>query len=221
MKRFLTICTMLAGLFMIPSCGDYGDYGDYGGGGLSDDIQTIVSDDILTIVKNLGMPIYEGKKPTTLNGVFFVSPFILKNSNISQDTPGSQFADYTVTFRNQDNSTLTVKVDYSGGGETGTGMTSFISGSGNNFSVFTEVISSISGYQAKMVNIFSGTMSATGIQNFHYANVMIDNYGNPGNVWIKNGESRVIYDSDGNSPKIGQPKALSVTTGISPSARIR
>jgi hypothetical protein len=206
LAHFRNVLLFLAVVF-IASCGDYGDYGDYGGTGLSQDIQNLIPDSILTVITGLGMPINKGNKPPTLSGTYLASPFILKSSNRPGDFAGQSFSDYEVRFYNFSISALTLTVDYYNGGEQGSGLGSFVSGSGNNFSVFAELNSTYNNHPAKLVHIISGTLTATGISNLHFANIMINNFGNPDGTWIENGQGRVIYDSDGNSPKTGQPKS--------------
>lgn len=165
--------------------------------GLTKDINDLVPDSILTIMQSLGLPIHGGETPPDIENTFFVTPFILKNSNIPDDFPGMSFADMSITFSEQDNDALRVKVDYINGPESGNGIGSFIVGQENKFSVFTQIDVMISGYPAKAVYVYSGEIGDCGIENFYVSNFMIDNFGNPGFVFIQNGEGRVIYDQDG------------------------
>jgi len=167
---------------------------------LSEDIRNIVSDSTLQNIIELGMPVNKGLTPPDIENSYVASPFILKSSNISYDYEGKLFADYYVRFYDQNNDSLTIKLDYSNGGETGTGVGGFLSGSGSRFSVFVEVNSLYLGYPAKMLQIISGTITSEGIKDFYFTNYMLDNYGNEGGYWIENGEGRIIYDSDGISP---------------------
>lgn len=195
---------VLACGIIFTSCGKYGDYLK---GGLSKDIQNLVPDSIMTIITDLGMPINKGNNPPDLTGTYLASPFVLKSSNRSGDVAGKTFSDYEVKFYNQDDTELTLTVDYVNGPEQGSGLGSYLAGSGKKFSVFAELNSTYQGHPAKIVHIISGTITTTGISNLYFANVMIDNFGNPGGIWIEIGECRIIYDSDGNSPKITMPKS--------------
>lgn len=145
-----------------------------------------------------------------ISGTYFVKPFILKNSNVPFDN--IQFKDYTVTFKDQNNTNLTIKLDYKinylnapVSNETGTGIESYIVGNNCNFSVFASIESNINGVKAKLINIISGSLSPNGIENLHFSNFMVDNLGNPQNLYISNGQGRVIYDSDGFSELVGTP----------------
>jgi hypothetical protein len=169
---------------------------------LSKDIQNIVPESTLNKITDLGMPINKGDKPTNLTNIYKASPFILKASNISTDNVGKSFSDYNFRLYDQDDANLSIKLDYINGPESGTGLGGFISGSGNDFSVFVKVHSQYSGKEADLIHIISGTIVTGGIKDLYFANFMLDNYGNPGKIWIENEQGRIIYDSDGMSPVV-------------------
>lgn len=212
MKKFLVIFFLLSLVF--TSCNLFElSKPVIQANGLTQDINSLVPQTTIDAMKNLGMPINSGDTPPILGSgstgvIYKASPFILKSSNRAGDVPGHQFADYYVKFYNQNNTKLTLTLDYSNGGETGTGLGSFIVGTGNAFTVFAQVNSTTKGYSAVLVHVISGTLTSTGIQNLYFANFMVDNKGNAGNVWINNGEGRVIYDSDGNSPIVTSYSAV-------------
>ena len=168
---------------------------------LSDDIQNIVPDTILNKITSLGMKINKGLEPPDIENGYLASPFELSASNIPDDySVGSNFSDYYFRLYDQDNEDLTIKLDYSNGGETGTGLGGFISGDGNKFSVFVEVNSEYNSYPAKLIHIISGTITDEGIDNLYFSNFMLDNFDNESGYWIENGEGRVLIDSDNLSP---------------------
>jgi hypothetical protein len=180
--------------------------------GLTKNITDLVPQSILDEMKRLGMPIYGGATPpllttSQLQSITFVAkPFIIKNTNVPNDN--TKFLDYIVTFRQQNNNDLTIQEDYithatNGFTETGTGLGSFIVGDDCKFSVFTNIEATINGSKSKSVGVISGTLQPSGIENIYVSTFMIDNYGNPQNVWIGNGQGRVLYDTDGFSEVMG------------------
>jgi hypothetical protein len=199
--QFLTIALILSVLF-VGCKKDKKEESKVQENGLTQEINNLIPDSIITAMVNLGMPINRGETPPDISASFLASPFILKSSTILSDVPGYQFSDYTVTFYEQNNDNLSVRVDYLNGPESGTGLGGFIVGANNNFSVFAEVNSTYSGKDATLVHVISGTLTATGIQNLYFANFMLNNNGNPGGIWIEEGDGRVIYDSDGFSEKV-------------------
>ena len=174
--------------------------------GLTQEINQLVPDSIMTFMVDLGMPINRGGIPPNITGSYIARPFILKASNIPNDYVGYQFVDYNVTFYDQDNEKLSVKLDYVNGPESGTGLGSFIVGSNSEFSIFAEVNSTNAGTNATLVIVISGILKDNGIHNLYFANFMIDNNGNPTGNWISNGEGRVIYDSDSLSERVTDTK---------------
>lgn len=170
--------------------------------GLSVDIQNIVPDTLFQKIIDLGMPINTGFAPPNIENIFQASPFVQDTSNIPNDPSGFLFTDFNVEFFNQDSSKLTIGVSFVNGPEVGKNLDGFISGDGTNFSVFLKQITSSGDKQAELVQIISGTRTNTGIKNFHYAVFMLNNFGNANKYWIENGQGRIIYDSDGDSPII-------------------
>ena len=170
---------------------------------LSQNIQNMVPDSTLTKIVGLGMIINKGNTPPGLVNTYKVSPYTFKCTNITGDyVLGSIFADYNFRLYDQDNINLTVKLDYVNGKETGTGLGGFTSGNGNNFSIFVKVKSTCLTSQADILQIISGTIDSEGIHNFCFANYMLNNYGNPLGVWMDNGQGRVFFDADTDSPVV-------------------
>jgi hypothetical protein len=217
-KLFIVICIALATYsFLITSCKKDEKLV------LSKEIQNIVPDSTLNKIISLGMPVNKGTNPPELINIFKVSPFTLKATNVKNDFAiGYKFADYKFRLYDQDNEKLTIKLDYVNGPETGTGFGGFMSGNGNDFSVFVKVHSLNGNNQAEILQIISGTITADGIKNFYLSNFMLDNYGNPNHVWIDEETGRVIYDSDGVSPVALslQDKSADKLPGVSASAGV-
>lgn len=170
---------------------------------LSEDITNLVPAALLTEMKSQGMPIHGGLTPPDLTGTFRASPLELKSSNIEDDPyqPGHIFTDYVITFFDQDNEDLTVKVNYENTPESGEGIGSFISGTGDKFSVFAEINASANGDDARMIQVTSGTMTNTGIKDLYYSLFMLDNGDNASGYWINDGSGRISADEDGFSEK--------------------
>ncbi|KAF0199389.1 MAG: hypothetical protein FD166_512 [Bacteroidetes bacterium] len=216
--QFLTLVLVL-GIFSVGCKKDKKDDSKVEDNGLTQEINNLIPDSIITKMVDLGMIINRGETPPVLNGTYFASPFVLKASNVPNDTPGYTFSDYSLTLFEQNNDNLSVKMDYYNGGESGTGIGGFVVGTNNKFTVFAEVNSTYIGYTAKMVHVVSGTLTATGIEDLYFANFMLDNFDNLGGIWIAEGEGRIIYDSDGFSEKETGKKSnasnLSVLPGSS------
>ncbi len=182
---------------------------------LTREITDLVPADILDEIVKLGMAINGGTNPPNMQGTYFSTPFVLKNSNISTDNLGSRFPDYYVTLFDQINSELTIKYSYVNGPESGEGLGGFIVGEQNKFTVFVEVIASAYGEEVSMLHVISGKLLDDGIEDLYFANFMLDNYGNPNGYWIENGKGRIAYDQDGFSPKTHKKKLTTNKPGAS------
>jgi hypothetical protein len=175
--------------------------------GLSRAINDLVPDKVLQQMITLGMLINGGGSPPIIEtSTYKLSPAILLSSNIPKDPIGGQFDDVIVTFSQQNLKKLNITVDYINGNGTGKGIGSFVAGEGNKFSIFSQVdsenVTQAPGIKAKTVFVFSGTLTPTGIQDFHTALFMVDDAGDPAGIWIEIGQGRVSKDGDGFSEKL-------------------
>jgi len=186
--------------------------------GLTADINNLIPQAYIDELVRLGMPINGGVNPPNVNFIFNVTPFVLKSTNIPDDySIGYQFWDKRIQFSQQDNSKLTLKVEFvsSGGQEVTTSIGSFIVGSGNNFTVFSKLTAvGSNGKDVITVQIFSGTVETNSVKNLYNGLLMVDNGGNTDK--IENGQARIIYDSDGTSEKVSTFKSAHLTRILTP-----
>lgn len=174
--------------------------------GLTEEINNFLPDSIVTEMEDLGMILNTGGSPSNVEGVYEVTPFILDSSNISSDYSGMSFADLRFKLYEQNNEDLTIKLDYINGPEEGSGLGSFIVGDGNRFTVVSEVTTVAYSDTAVVAMLFSGELKDDGINDFYYANFMIESNGS--SYFIENGQGRVIYDSDGFSEEVSSLKNI-------------
>ncbi|GHT24521.1 hypothetical protein FACS189430_09570 [Bacteroidia bacterium] len=183
--------------------------------GLSKPIADLIPPNIMNILVDLDLPIYGGANPPSINGTYLISPNVLKNSNRTNDNIGTIFAEASLTFSEQDNDKLTIRVNYSQGSLDGEAMGAYIIGEGDKFSVFVELPTDNSkGVRTVSARIFSGTLTSNGIKNEFHSLVMLDDGGDPNDELIEVGDARVFYDSDGLATKTAT-KSSAVSTGLS------
>ena len=137
--------------------------------GLTRVIRDLFPDDIFLQVDRLGMPVYGGNTPPDITGAFLSSPNVLVASNYDDSyAPGYKFQDMKVTYYEQNNRSLTVKVQQIQDDNVGSGMRGHIVGRGRDFTVFVVLdVLDEHGCQYKTGYIHSGTMSDGGIINLH------------------------------------------------------
>ncbi|MCL2627571.1 MAG: hypothetical protein FWD44_02575 [Oscillospiraceae bacterium] len=177
---------------------------------LTQDIRDLIPSDMLEKIIDLGMPIYAGITPPDMTGTFLSSPHVLLASNYDDmRSPGHKFADSFVTFYEQDNQRLTIGVKTASegpeGGVVGEGVGGFIVGSEMNFTVFVvqDVIRLETDDAFTRANLYSGTLTDDGILNLHTITLILDEGPDPSEMQMRNGQARLIHDSDGFSEKIG------------------
>lgn len=185
--------------------------------GLSRDINDFINQDILDILDSIDMPIYTGENPPKIEGSYLVSPYILFSSNIGSDIIGKVYADLTLTLKDQKNKDLTINLNVSQGGQEGETIGGYIVGNGNNFSAFAKIVMyNGDGDSCLMTRIFSGVISAEGIADYYSCLVMLDDYGDPNNVYIENGSARVFYDEDFLAECIEETKSFIIKENTNP-----
>ena len=170
-------------------------------------INKVVPEWILEAMKPY-IPIYEGDNPPTVEGAYLMSPQTLSyDSNPdSKFKPGDVFADNYLIFYDQDKSKNTINYESYEvndseliiGYDYGPGA--FISGEGDNFSIFFnttgEAFFDDGNVSEKLALIISGTMTSAGIKDLYYSFVMIDK-NDPNNHLMDIGDYRVFKDGDG------------------------
>ena len=149
------------------------------------------------------MPIYSGKEPPVIEGTFLLSKDVLVYS--SDGYSSDNFADYVTEFTNQDmvQNTVIFREESRSSNRVlskSEREQAVVLGKGNNFTVFLIVngMRSDGVTTTKMATILSGTMTTSGIRDFHYGFVMLDKH-DPNGVVMDIGEFRIFKDQDGMS----------------------
>lgn len=155
------------------------------------------------------MAIYDGVNPPNVEGVYLASPSTLVYSSDGAFEVGHKFVDYYFKFSNQNTKRNTVDYERKGksGTDSETSTGAFISGDGNNFTIFFNTTGVAQGISNKKALLVSGTKASDGIKNLIWAFVMTEKGDDPNNVLIKVGEFRVVKDNDGLADNTTWPSA--------------
>lgn len=144
------------------------------------------------------MPIYNGSTPPNVMGTYLCSPMLLIGSSISGDLDGNtKYADDLFKFSNQNFTNNTLDYDSRQGTSVDSGRGYFISGSGDNFTVFFNTTGTSSGIYNEAATVISGTKTAQGIKNYTYAFVLTKKGSDPEEILVPVGTFRVFKDEDG------------------------
>ena len=180
----------------MAACGDDKD-DDSDNGNKDTRIDQVIPSDIRKQVAKY-IPIYDGKTPPNVEGVYVMSPpMIVFDSTDNYDVGDSNFADLFLNFRNQNmsNNTIDFKEKQSTSVDTASGA--FISGEGNNFSVYFNTTGTWESITYKTALVVSGTKTSSGISNIYYAFIMTDKKNDVNNEVMDVGDFRVFKDGDG------------------------
>ena len=156
-----------------------------------------------TLLKHI--PNYKGVNPPTLEGnTYLISPKVLaynSNETDSDYKPGNVYSDNYIVFTNLNTKRNTI--DYRGyevengkkiGEQIGDGA--FISGEGNNFTIFVTSTYNYNGATMKRAQIISGTKTDQGLTDLYYGFICVEK-DDPNNKLMKVGEYRIFKDKDG------------------------
>lgn len=233
--------SLLLGSVMLVSCGGGGSSGNSSNlnndpgnttdpdpvvmpfSGTRPSVEQLYSAPLLEALENIGIQINLGEDPPNVEGSYLFNPVILQATSVpgDQSRVGQGFADPTVTFSNQDNTSLTLDLEARSTNTSVVGTGSFISGSGDSFTVYflTEVTQS--GHTFESTETYSGVVTDAGIENLQRAVFVVDDRGDPNNNIIPNNTGRLFIDQDGLSMRVtakilsGSSVAGVTTTGQS------
>ena len=176
-------------------------------------IEQVIPKEILETMEPY-ITIYEGDSPPVVEGVYVISPNVISYDSTNGFDAGDLFADHYLKFSNQD--ILKNTLDFEGkevvDGRTISyegGPGAFISGTGDNFTVFFDVSGTayFDEYNVDYTEalVISGTLTSTGIKNAEYSFVLTWKGDDPKPYAIKMGDFRVFKDSDGLASKASWP----------------
>lgn len=160
-------------------------------------IQSMVTQSMVDSVRAAGGRIYSNTTPAIVNGIYYMHPDSCTYDNSPGNFAGTLFADYKFRFTNQDNNTAVITVEQkntSSGALSPTPASTYISGNGNNFSIFVLRTISPGGVPVQQFNILSGTLTSGGVQNFQNILYLRSKGSDPGNTLPPAGTIRVFVN---------------------------
>lgn len=182
-------------------------------------IQEIIPDKYLNVLKEMGMTINEGTNPPDITGIYLASPLLLLKTNVEGDYPlGYRFADARYSFSGQNANDFSIQVASKQVNVTAQSQKAAISGSGNNFTVYSMETVSNNTNSAVFAYLYSGVLDGNAIKDLKMAFINVDN-SNGGTVFMAEGKARISYDADNTSERVTSLDA-SVKAGAVPANRL-
>jgi hypothetical protein len=148
----------------------------------------------LDALVKMGMKINEGLAPPDIEGTYYADSMTRIGGNIPNDT-AKTFANMSLDLSGQ-GSDNTIVVSYIQGPESGDGLGAFVSGTGGDFTIFTQITGTISGINFQDAMLFSGTIATDGIHDFVYALLLTKKDPDPTDLAINVNQARVIDEND-------------------------
>ena len=150
----------------------------YPDNGLTDEVKSLISDEMLYVLRSMGMPINAGGTPPVLDGAFQSSPLVLTNTNIPEDYDiGTVFMDYFVQFSDQNTETLQIGFDTKSGSQVSYELLGHIVGQDSWFTVFVVSNNNKNGHASVILEVVSGKWVGSGIEAFHSGIFMLNDRG--------------------------------------------
>ncbi len=165
-----------------------------------DRITQVIPEEFLDLLDD-HITIYNGNNPPIIEGEYLVKPCTMQYDSDGDFSVGHEFTPKQIKVSNQDILNNTIDYEEKQGSSVAKGIGSFISGDGDNFSVFFNIegVDYFSEYDVytKKAMIVSGIKTANGIRNLAYAFIITSKSDDPQNKIMDVGDYRVIRDGDG------------------------
>ena len=173
---------------------------------VDDRIHTVIPEEIRDEIEEY-IPIYDGMNPPNIEDAYFLSPQILIGSSLSYDYIGREFSYEYQKYSNQDmaNNTIDMVRVQGDGSEWAKGSGAFISGTGNNFTIYFNMEGESAGIWTKEAYIVSGTKTASGIKDLTCGFILTEKGDDPDNILVDVGTFRFFTDQDGMSEATSWP----------------
>lgn len=202
MKTYLlTLSITLCSTFFVTSCKD-----DEPVAKDEDILATIAADSIFDILNDLGQDINKGTTPPSMENTYLVTPYVLINSNRTNDEIGKVYGDLKFQILEQNNKDLSLQFISEQAGGVGDAKGGFIIGSDNMFTILLDVVTKYSYYQdsIRVLTTYSGQFSESGIINLQTSLTVTDDFGDPYDRFIAIGDTRLFDDHDAFSEEINE-----------------
>lgn len=170
--------------------------------GSLEELRSFYTDEFVDAMVAIDFNINTGNTPPNIEGSFLISPVLLSESTVEGDTlVGNTLPDYLLTFSNQDNESLTIDFEGFQGAQEDDGSGSFVTGSNGAFAVYAKTTTQALSSTAETAIAISGVLTSEGIENIQLFGAMLDDNGDPQDIFIANNTGRLLIDSDGLAAK--------------------
>lgn len=169
-------------------------------------VEQVIPEEIRTEIEQF-IPIYDGVTPPNVEGSYYMDPEALIGTSLSYDQIGKHFSSEYQKFSGQDmvKNTINMVRVQGGGSEWMKGTGAFISGSGDNFTIYFDMEGESSGIPVKEAIVLSGTKTPAGIKNLTWGFILKEKGDDPHGYVVPVGSFRIAADEDGMSESVEWP----------------
>ncbi|WP_288423070.1 hypothetical protein [uncultured Spirosoma sp.] len=210
MKKRLFFCAGL--VWLLAGCTIRREVIQPSGYNFSQDILRLVPRETIDKVRELGVPVYEGRTPPNVEGIYSIAPVYMTKSTVpNEPIKPDGFTDERLRIYNQNTTNLTASLDKksinaNNGATVGTatGQGTYLAGNGSFFSLFVilDNTRTSTGTRSRTLELYSGELTTTGIRGMQSTLLMLDDYGDPKGEYIPVNTGRAFKDNDGFSERI-------------------
>lgn len=159
-------------------------------------IYNTIPEDLVKILQDMRMPIYQGINPPQIKGSYLFSPIEMTASNITGDNIGHIFNDQKIQYSGQTGFFVNVVTLQSN--TFSRSEKTVIQGEGKNFTIYLKSRAhklNATNVYIDLAEIYSGTYDKGQIRNLSYGFVCVDDSHNDG-TYVDKGSARVFLDND-------------------------
>ena len=142
------------------------------------------------------MPIYSGNTPPNIEGSYLLNPLTVVYDETGHYHVGKVISDMFIRFSGQNVTQNTLSYDMKQGNSTGNSDKVVILGKGNQFTAFFIETGTSMGISTKAANIYSGTVTATGLKDITFGYIFIEKGVDPNHDLMDVGKVRIFKDGD-------------------------
>nr|MBP6947632.1 hypothetical protein [Bacteroidales bacterium] len=202
MKK-LSYILLAVSLLLLTACP--GDIVDSKEALLNKKLKSIISPEMMKIIRGEGMPVHYGTNPPNIEGTYLADDQTMKKSSFEDDdSPGTKYEDEVLTISEQDNEQFTATLKLETGSYSDT-YSVVISGKEDKFTLYasTEILfDDNTGVNA--VLLYSGRIQEGELYDLHSGLFITDK--------SYNGLGHIYYEADGVAKKLSGGESLLSTT---------
>lgn len=201
MKKTLLFLLIIPSLIIVSCKKDSNKKNNPLGDSFPTALNKIITPAIVADLKSHGLVINGGLTPPVINGIYYLSPDSCIYDNSGIDATGEIFNPYKLRFSNQNNGASSIAFDYkSAADEEDFGSdanATFITGTNNAFTVFTQTTGQESGISHTDLIVVSGSIQNGGIHNLQLSTYLVSKSTDTQNYLEPVGSTRIFTDMDG------------------------